>query len=442
MKVQKLFFIAFIMSLGSISGWAQTIESLSLSLEEALGMVHEQSLDVLIAEEVKVAAKAAYSQGNAVFLPQLSIEETGVKTTDPIGVFGIKLRQGIISASDFNPSVMNSPDALHSFTTKFQVLQPIINADGFYERKSAKHQFKSASHQANATKEFVKLKVKELYYQLAILDKQTVVQQSFLVSSKAHEEQAKNYFERGVINKAEYLRAKVETLNAEQALLGAKNKRASINDALLLILGINDNQKIQVTDNLEFKELSGNSLPTNPEGNSALTALEYQMKASSSLLQAARFSFLPSLNAFGSYELHDSQIFGNKSNNYTFGATLRWDLFKGYGQIGKIAQRKAELRKTELAYENSLNKYQVDVRDARRSINLALQSMELAELKTLQADEDVRIRTDRYAQGIEKTTDLLMAESTKLASQLSLLQAEYQYFVSVAQLEYLFETEL
>ena len=442
MKLLKLFFIALIMPFTSISGWAQTIDKLDLSLEQALEMVHEKAVDVLIAEETKLAAKAAYSQGNAVFLPQLSIEETGVKTNDPIGVFGIKLRQGIITPADFNPSVMNSPDALHSFTTKFQVLQPIINADGFYERKSAKHQFQSASEQAKATKEFVKLKVKELYYQLAILDKQTVVQQSFLESSKAHEEQAKNYFEQGVINKSEYLRAKVETLNAEQALLGAQNKRASINDALLLVLGINENHIIQVLDNLEFKEISMNSLPTTLGSNSSLNALEYQMKASSALLKAARFSFLPSLNAFGSYELHDSRIFGNKSNNYTFGATLRWDIFKGYKQAGMVTQRKAELRKTELVYENSLNKYQVDVRNARRSINLALQSMELAKLKTLQTDEDVRIRTDRYSQGIEKTTDLLMAESTKLASQLNLLQAEYQYFVSVAQLEYLFETEL
>ncbi len=442
MKLLKLFFIALLMPLTNISGWAQTTDHLELSLEQALEMIHETAVDVLIAEETKMAAKAAFSQGNAVFLPQLSIEETGIKTTDPIGVFGIKLRQGIITPADFNPSVMNSPDALHSFTTKFQVLQPIINADGFYERKSAKHQFQSASEQVKATKEYVKLKVKELYYQLAILDKQAEVQKSFLESSKAHEEQAKNYYEQGIINKAEYLRAKVETLNAEQALLGVSNSREANNDALLLVLGINDNITIQATDNLEFKELANNGVSTSSIGNSALTALEYQIKASNTLLKAARFSFLPSLNAFGSYEFNDSRLFGTNSNNYTIGATLRWDLFKGYGQVGKVAQRKAELRKTELVYQKSLNKYQADVRDARRSIKLALQTMELAKHKTLQTDEDVRIRTDRYAQGIEKTTDLLMAESTKLGSQLSFLQAQYQYIVSVAQLEYLLETDL
>ena len=76
MKLLKLFFIALIMPFTSISGWAQTIDKLDLSLEQALEMVHEKAVDVLIAEETKLAAKAAYSQGNALFLPQLSIEET------------------------------------------------------------------------------------------------------------------------------------------------------------------------------------------------------------------------------------------------------------------------------------------------------------------------------------------------------------------------------
>lgn len=442
MKLLKIAFIGLSVFLFGLKSQAQDVENIKLSLDQALELVNNKGVDVLIAQQTKAEAKAMLSQGNAVFLPQISIEEMGLKTNDPIGVFGIKLRQGIINASDFNPAVMNSPDAIHTFTTKVEVRQPIFNADGFYARASAKHQYSSANEQLKATKEHVKLKVKELYYQLAILDKQIVVQQDYLETNKAYQTQASNYYEQGLISKSEFLGVQVEVLNAEQALLDAQNNRETTNDALSLLLGLEGEKLIHVIDRLEPTSATDISVNPNNKGNAAVVAIEHQLKASSAMLKSAKVSFLPSLNAFGSYELHDTKVFGNKSDNYTIGATLRWDLFKGYKQAGAVAQRKAELRKTELVYQNSLNKYQADVRNTRRSIKLALHSIELSKLKTEQADEDARMRADRYAQGIEKTTDLLAAETSKLASQLGHLQAQYQYFVSIAQLEYLLETEL
>src|SRR5690554_3446520 len=138
MKLLKIAFIGLSVFLFGLKSQAQDVENIKLSLDQALELVNNKGVDVLIAQQTKATAKAMLSQGNAVFLPQISIEEMGVKTNDPIGVFGIKLRQGIINASDFNPAVMNSPDALHTFTTKVEVRQPIFNADGFYARASAK----------------------------------------------------------------------------------------------------------------------------------------------------------------------------------------------------------------------------------------------------------------------------------------------------------------
>lgn len=416
--------------------------TISLSLEDALELAVKNGYQLQIAQQDKELSKAVLSQTNAVFLPQFLIEETAVKTNDPVGVFGIKLRQGIITASDFNPIILNDPDATHNFTTKFEILQPVFNPEGLLQRSAAKYRLGSATNQLEATAQFIKLKIKELYYQLAILDKQTEVLTNHLETSKAYEKQAADYFGQGLINKAEYLNARVNVLSAKQEVIRAKNNRHSVNDQLALALGEKNGSLIVVKDDLDFATVS-NYESVFVEGlNSSLTALEYQLKATDQMLKAARFSYFPTLNVFGAYELHDSSIFGNEANNYMIGASLKWEVFKGYKQAGMVAQRKAEQRKTELMYEQSLSKHHMDVSDTKRSIEQALNQIELSGLAVEQSEEDVRIRNDRYQQGLEKTSDLLLSESKRQENQLNQLRALYQYHISVARLEYLLETDL
>jgi hypothetical protein len=48
------------------------------------------------------------------------------------------LNQATITASDFNPEILNNPDRTTNFATKIEVLQPIINVDGLYGRQAAR----------------------------------------------------------------------------------------------------------------------------------------------------------------------------------------------------------------------------------------------------------------------------------------------------------------
>mgnify|MGYP000580844119 CR=1 FL=1 len=57
--------------------------------------------------------------------------------------FGSKLNQGIITQNHFNPAELNNPSAIQNFTTKATIEQPLINIDGFYQRKAAKSKLKA-----------------------------------------------------------------------------------------------------------------------------------------------------------------------------------------------------------------------------------------------------------------------------------------------------------
>jgi outer membrane protein TolC len=175
--------------------------------------------------------------------------------------------------------------------------------------------------------------------------------------------------------------------------------------------------------------------------NASLLAMKHQVEASDAMLKAAKSGFLPNLNVFGAYELHDSSLFGNQADNYMIGASLRWDLFKGFKQMGLVSQRKAESKKAELQFEQQRLNQRIQVKEARRTIDESLKNIELSELAVEQSEEDVRFRSDRYDQGIEKTSDLLLSETKNLKNKLSKLQALYQYQMAMASLEYLLESE-
>jgi len=443
-KVSKISALLLLLNMLTISVNAQSSDSmqvLSLSLEGAIERASESGYQVLIAEREQEAAKAGLSQANRVFLPQLSIEESVVKTNDPIGVFGIKLRQGIIQQSDFNPATLNDPDATHNFTTKFEVRQPILNPEGLFQRTAAKYQAQSADKQLKATMQYARLKVKEVYYQLGILDEQVAVLKQHLATNKVFEEQASDYFEQGMIPKSEYLNARVHALDAEKELLKAENQRKSVNDQLLLLMGMQEELQVHVLDQPQAKGESQVSAGDGSMMNASLLAMKHQVEASDAMLKAAKSGFLPNLNVFGAYELHDKSLFGNQADNYMIGASLRWDLFKGFKQVGLVNQRKAESKKAELQFEQQRLNHRIQVKEARRTIDESLKNIELSELAVEQSEEDVRFRSDRYDQGIEKTSDLLLSETKNLKNKLSKLQALYQYQMAVASLEYLLETE-
>jgi len=443
-KVPKITSLLLLLTVLTITVNAQSTDSkkvLSLTLQDALEQASERGYQVLIAKKEQEAASAGLKQTNSIFLPQFSIEESAVRTNDPIGVFGIKLRQGIIQQFDFNPVTLNNPDATYNFTTRFEVRQPILNPEGLFQRSAAKYQALSANKQLKATTQYARLRVKELYYQLGIVDEQVKVLTQHLATNKAFKKQASDYFEQGIIPKSDYLDAGVHVLDIEKELLKAENQRKSVNDQLLLLLGMQDEVEVNVLDLPQAVGKDEIPVVGTITMNSSLIAMKNQVEASAAMLKAAKSGFLPNLNVFASYELHDTSLFGNNADNYMIGASLRWDLFKGLKQVGIVNQRKAESKKAELQFNQQQLNHRMQVKEARRTIDESLKNIELSELAMEQSEEDVRFRSDRYDQGLEKTSDLLLSETKNLKNKLSKLQALYQYQMAIASLEYLLETE-
>ncbi len=414
-----------------------------MTLSEVLAMTEEANFQVRMAEADIDIARSRYRQTNAAFLPQLSIEETGIRTNDPLSVFGFRLKQEAVTTADFNPARLNAPDAYNNFTTKFEVRQPVLNSDMLFKRAAVKDQLNATEEQFKGTLEYARFQVKDTYYRLLLMSEQLKAIDKSLEAARENERQAENLFEQDMISRADYLASRVHMLDLESRKSQVQDQLVSVQDNLNYLLGMDQHIKIVPSDSMETPRLTAEHLgEAEPAENSELRALKYRVSSAEQMLRSAKFSFVPSVNLFGNYELNDEVLLGTEGESYMIGATLKWNLFSGFSNIGKVMESKAQLNKAKIAYESRSFKNRLEIEQAKRSINQAQVQLDFAESSVEQASEDYRIRNDRYEQGMEKTTDLLAAEAKLFQARLQRLDALYQYHSSLAQLELLLEREL
>jgi outer membrane protein TolC len=154
-------------------------------------------------------------------------------------------------------------------------------------------------------------------------------------------------------------------------------------------------------------------------------------------LTADKMAFLPRLNAFGSYELYDDEIFQADASGYLFGASLSWNLLEGSKRFGKAKKSKAEYEKAKLELDQYVSKSQLELNKGKRMLQDADKKLALSELALQQSEESLRIRTNRFKEGLEKTADLLVNEAQYSQKQLEYFQTIFEYNYAQAYLQFL-----
>jgi outer membrane protein TolC len=196
----------------------------------------------------------------------------------------------------------------------------------------------------------------------------------------------------------------------------------------------------QPTDSLMVSNLISKEISLS-ENRSDIQAMQLATNAYEAANKADKMAFLPRLNAFGSYELYDENMFQAGANGYVVGAQLSWDVFKGSKRFGKVQKSKAEFEKSKIAYQQYVSQSNLELNKAKRMLTDAENKLTLTELALAQSKESLRIRTNRFKEGLEKTSDLLNAETQVAQKELTYYQTIFEFNYAQAYLLYLTKTE-
>lgn len=405
----------------------QAQQEISISLEEVLAKAEKNNYTIKISKEDVNVAKAEYNKTKSVFLPNINVSYSGIATTNPLMAFGSKLNQGILTAEDFNPDLLNDPESTSNFATKFKIEQPIFNMDGFQMRKAARSKMNAIELQSLRTKDYMALEVTKAYMQLQLAYKAVDVLENAKKAALANKSLADNNFKQGYMQKADVLLVDIHVTEVENQLQTAKSNINNASDYVNHLIGNTNGGILKPTSKLNAEldlSLYNIAFSTN---RTDIEAMEESTNAYNHMYKASKMGYVPNLNAFGSYEMYDKNIFQANSGGYLVGAQLSWNLFEGYKRIGETQKTKAEFNKAALNLDEYKSKSELEFNKAKRQLKDAENTLHLTNLAVEQSKEALRIRTNRFEQGLEKSSDLLISETQYLQKQLEYLQTVFNY---------------
>ncbi len=432
-------FLGMVLFALTAAAMAEPAELRQISLEEAVSLSIRQGYQMGIAREQLAAAQGENLAAWQGLLPRVTLSSGYVRSDDPVTVFGLKLKQGVFSQSDFALRTLNRPENFEDYGSEIRVELPVLNLDAIFGKSAAAMLVNARKQSVKRTEEAAVFQTKTAYYGLVLSYESLRAIELAIQSAEAHRNDARSAFEQELINEAEYLAAEVRLAELQEQKIVAENQIRGVSDQLKLMLGLAEESRLlSPGDSLPLPgnlSAGGDAFPSAAR-RADLQALHFQRQAAQRNLQAVRSGWLPRLNAFATKEWHGSAPFGNDSNNLTIGLRLSWDIFDGLGRAGGIRQAAAQYHQREIGYRQALHRAGNEISAARRDLVAAQKRVEVANTAVRQAQKSLRIVAQRHREGLEKTSHLLDREVMLTNARLRLLQAKYDYYVAVTALDY------
>lgn len=423
------------MVLGNVFG-LQAQDTVSISKSSLLEKV-TQNLQLKIANQNYQSAKADYKQTRALFLPNISASQTAMVTTNPLMAFGSKLNQEILTPMDFDLNLLNNPKRTQNFPTQIEIQQPLINLDGWMGRKAAKAKMDAYGLQTQRTQEYLQLEVQKAYMLLQLAYKAVGVMQKAEGTAQANLKLVENYFKNGMLQKTDVLNVQVRVNEIKNQLAAARSNVQNASDYLAFLLNEDVKGTYKPSETLEANFSAAEIAKVLNENRTDIQAYQKTTEAYKNMLKMQQMSLLPRLNAFGNYQLYDRTIMGFQANGYLLGAQLSWNLFDGMKSYGKIDKAKADFQKAETEADQYKKQSQLELQKAVRQFQDAKNKLTNAQLAWEQSKEAYRIRQNRFAQGLEKTTDVLQSETLMYQKELEYQQTVFEVQFTQLYLQFL-----
>lgn len=412
----------------------------TISLEQAVdsAITHNRSLQ--LAKLDRQIADGRYKQTNAIYLPQLNFSLTGMATDNPLNVFGLKLGQGLVTASDFDPAKLNNPASRSDFMSRFSLQQPLYNPELFEQRKAAAAAAAATDWAGKRQEAFIRFETTKAFLQLQLTIDAEKVMADGLHTATAMYQFTKDRAEQGLLQQSDALNASVQVTGMQSALSAAGSSVKNASDYLGYLMGQNAGTRYQPAvagDDFANKTYS----PDLNEQRSDFKAMEMAIAASERMISASRKTYLPRLNAFGSFQWNDKALTGFGAHSWLAGMNLSWDIFRGNSTRNKISTQIAETQKMREQLNDQKAQSRLELDKTTRQLQDLKQQLLRDEAAIRSATEALRILQNRYEQGLVNSTDVLQAQSQLTRLRLEQAQTIFGLRTSTAYLAFLSENK-
>jgi outer membrane protein TolC len=380
--------------------------------------------------DARAAAQGPRAASRA-FLPTVSAGLDAVRTTDPVAVFGMKLRQAEFAAGDLALDALNRPTAYQDYTARLTVEQPLLSLEGLYGHAAAGRAADAraaGSRRAAGATDFAVIRA---YWDTQLAVERVAALDTGIAAARAQAQRAEALHGQGLVSGLDARLARLRAAALDARRLAAAAEAENARAALRALLALADTTPLTLTDALLDAPLD-DTLPP-PAGTAAradVQALALAERAAALGVRRAWAENLPSVAAFGSLADHSRRApFGAGSGDWTVGIGLVWRPFAGLAGVGAVARARAERDAAAARRDGAERAAGLEIGRAARLHAAALRGLAVATDALREATEALAQAELRYRTGAAPITEVLDVQAALTNAHLDLLAARHDVLV-------------
>jgi len=409
-------------------------DTFTLQQSVAMALQHNR---LLAADQYRVqAAEAGVDEANGHLLPRLDAGYSMMRSNSPLTVFGTKLMQQRVTAADFNPVTLNNPSAINNYQPSLTLSMPLYQGGALWAGRRQAEQGVQASHSQHAwLRQQTIFQTIQTYMAWLNADAQLKAAEKSLEASSRHLNNVRAMRKRGILIDSDVMDAEVHRLQNEVRVNQSRNGVEHARDLLARLTGMTTEVMTQPAAAPELQapaavqQLEQTAIRQRPD----FQAMQSTLEASRAAVDVEKSSFMPHVSLQATQEWNSATP-SVRNGNATVGAQVSMNLFAGGSDKAALSRRRADAARLSLELDDKQSQIINEVRQARRQLTEAEKRSRAESEAMNQALESLRITELRHAQGLEKTSDLLNAQSRADMAQAEAIRAGYDVSVAKANL--------
>lgn len=344
----------------------------------------------------------------------------------------IQLQQTIIGGNVIRFGVNNTSSA------QFTASQTIFNRDVLLASSTASRVREQARFNTSKSKIDLVVNVTKAFYDLLATSQQIKVNEESIIRLQRSLKDSYNRYTSGVADKTDYKRATILLGNA-QASLKTNEEMLKYKEAFLKsLIGYPADKELRLqydTLQMEREIIIDTVQELHYSSNIDFKILYTQKELQNANVKYSNWSFLPSISAFGAYNLNFqnnnfSELY-NTTYPYSFvGATVALPIFQGGKRTAKVQEQKLVGKRLDESLSNMQNSLNTEYTRAMALYKSNLTNYQTQKENVELAKEVYDIIQLQYNNGVRTYLEVTVAESDLRTTRINYFNSLYQVLAS------------
>jgi outer membrane protein len=426
-----------------------------LSLEQAVRIALVNNLQRRLAQGELEVARDKRAQAASGYLPKVTLSGgynrlNEIPDTVELARSLAQLNNGLdawssaLASSDPRFTVLANnlnqvellSDSLDYYGLKLHVEQPLYTGNKLTAlNKQAGYNEEYARANLMASENNLALEVKRAYFTVLLAQRMAVTLDEAVIGMEHHLAEANSYLKAGMVPKLDVMRAEVRLADLRQKQLLAHNSLTLAKTAFNFVLGVDLGAEFVLEERLDYSLPAGDlrhylerAVTNRPE----LTAIKARVEMARQAVALAKSANKPVVALVADGQTMEPIT---PSPSITVGVMATMKLYDGGLVKNQIAEAEATLQQAITGKDLLEQGIRLEVEQAYRNLQVALESVKVAEKSLDQARETLRMAEVSYKAGLSSSLERIDAEIGLTQAKTNHTQALSMAQIALAQLE-------